>query len=233
MKKVVAIIVFVLAAISSQAQDSLHICRQKAQIEDILTVLEAMNINLYRFDMSGFLKHKYDVAFYVEEYKDGENKGRLHTFHFGSNIVSLDGYTEEDREWLSRETGLSPDAREWNKLTSATVITKEIDDSTAFLSVALSKNDFMRCSLKRYPAGPHSVYLYSSRPFRLDPVADTDTLDIPLVLYGSGWYDERFDMIRFCGESEIDPEMKADILQNLPHYYVFGAELIRRDDDRK
>ena len=58
-------------------------------------------------------------------------------------------------------------------------------------------------------------------------------MDIPLVLYGSGWYDEQFDLTRFCGESEIDPGMKSDILQYIPHYYIIGADLIRKDDDRK
>ncbi len=47
---------------------------------------------------------------------------------------------------------------------------------------------------------------------------------IPLILYGSAWLDEKYNIIRFCGEKEIDPEMKAEILKDIPHYYIIGIE---------
>lgn len=55
---------------------------------------------------------------------------------------------------------------------------------------------------------------------------NADSLNIPLVLYGSGWVDEQYGFMRFCGEREIDGNDKTGmILSNVPHYYVVGVEL--------
>ncbi len=233
MKNCILPIIFMLAITSAHAQDSLRICRQDTQIEDIMAVFEAMDINLYRFDLSGLLKHKYDVVFYIDEYRNGENTDKRQGFHLGTNKTPLSRYPAEDRDKLRKDHGLGPDDTEFDSITSVTIFSKEINDSSAMIYIGCPMAGSMKTSVKQYPTGPDSVYFYSSRPFRLDPVADTDTLDIPLVLYGSGWYDEQFDLTRFCGESEIDPGMKSDILQYIPHYYIIGADLIRKDDDRK
>ncbi|WP_373151839.1 DUF5041 domain-containing protein, partial [Bacteroides caccae] len=50
-------------------------------------------------------------------------------------------------------------------------------------------------------------------------------VELTLILYGSAWLDKQHDIIRFCGEREIDPEMKAEILKDIPHYFVIGIEL--------
>ena len=39
-----------------------------------------------------------------------------------------------------------------------------------------------------------------------------------------GWLDERYNIIRFCGEKEIDPELSSEILKHLPHYYILGLK---------
>lgn len=43
-------------------------------MEDVLTLLDAMDIYIYRFNAEEFLKHKYDVSFFVDEYMDGVKK---------------------------------------------------------------------------------------------------------------------------------------------------------------
>ena len=82
--------------------------------------------------------------------------------------------------------------------------------------------------LKLYPVEGETryvSYMYSSRPFRLDAAANADTVEIPLVFFGSGWYDKRFNVTRFCGESEIDPQLQAEIVKDVPHAYVVGMRL--------
>ena len=66
-------------------------------------------------------------------------------------------------------------------------------------------------------------YSYNTRPFKTQEI--TIGKFIPLVLYGSWWYDKDFNIFRFCGEKEIDPDMSSDILKYLPHYYVFRIEV--------
>lgn len=85
--------------------------------------------------------------------------------------------------------------------------------------------------LKLYPVEGETryvSYMYSSRPFRLDAVANADTVEIPLVFFGSGWYDKRFNVTRFCGEREIDPQLQAEIVKDVPHAYVVGMRLEKK-----
>lgn len=70
-----------------------------------------------------------------------------------------------------------------------------------------------------------SWYNYNTRPFRVGEVEDGF---LPLVLFGSSWADGYYDgypLMRFCGESEIDPDLSSDILKNIPHYYVIGVNV--------
>ena len=81
-------------------------------------------------------------------------------------------------------------------------------------------------ALKLHPLGKEKVYFYEARPYILRNNPNVDSLNIPLVLYGSGWVDEQYGFMRFCGEREIDGNDKTGmILSNVPHYYVVGVEL--------
>jgi hypothetical protein len=70
-------------------------------------------------------------------------------------------------------------------------------------------------------------YFYKDKPFKLDKFEEGTF--IPLVLYGSFWYDEKFNIFRFCGEKEIDPDMSSQILKYIPHYYVIGVEFVKEE----
>ena len=81
-------------------------------------------------------------------------------------------------------------------------------------------------ALKLHPLGKEKVYFYEARPYILRNNPNADSLNIPLILYGSGWVDEQYGFMRFCGEREIDGNDKTGmILSNVPHYYVVGVEL--------
>ena len=67
---------------------------------------------------------------------------------------------------------------------------------------------------------------YHTRPFIIEAF-EVDKF-IPLVLFGSSWYDERFNVIRFCGEREIDPDLSSEILKDVPHYYVLGIKFVKK-----
>ena len=66
-------------------------------------------------------------------------------------------------------------------------------------------------------------YLYGTRPFELQKIRKDEF--VPLVLYGSHWYDEKFGITRFCGANYIKPDMSSDILKDSPHYYVIGIKV--------
>ena len=70
---------------------------------------------------------------------------------------------------------------------------------------------------------PH--YQYESVPFELVPPFKVGEF-IPFVLYGSWWYDEAFNITRFCGDDSgddfIKPDLSSSILKDIPHYFVLG-----------
>ena len=76
MKKFLIALATLLAVCNAQAQDSLKIGSEEPQMEDVLTLLDAMDIYIYRFNAEEFLKHKYNVSFFVDEYMDGVKKER-------------------------------------------------------------------------------------------------------------------------------------------------------------
>ena len=70
----------------------------------------------------------------------------------------------------------------------------------------------------------HSTYMYESRPFELPLNVETGQF-IPLVLYGSYWYDADSEVDRFCGENFISPDLSSDIIKFIPHFYVIGIKI--------
>ena len=75
------------------------------------------------------------------------------------------------------------------------------------------------------PEKPESKqYFYGARPFELSTSFEKGKF-IPLVLYGSYWYDPEVEGCRFCGEDEIKPDLSSDILEYVPHYYILGIKI--------
>ena len=67
-------------------------------------------------------------------------------------------------------------------------------------------------------------YMYNSRPFELVAPFEKGKF-IPLVLYGSHWYEAETGACRFCGDNYIKPDLTSDILKYIPHFYVFGIKI--------
>ena len=229
MKKLIALLCVVALFGPLRAQDSLRVTPQPIQLEDVVDVLEMNGISIHRFDLRPLLKTHYNVSFYVDEYRHAEKQGRVHSFMFGPNIMSVEVYPEEQWEAVRQEHHLAPNESEFDYIKSVTLTLQVKDDSLATISVGSPGVGRMsKSSLKLYPVEGYTQainYMYDSRPFRLESVTDGDTVEIPLVFFGSGWYDKRFNVTRFCGESEIDPQLQAEIVKDVPHAYVVGMRL--------
>ena len=214
-----------------RAQDSLRVTPQPIQLEDVVDVLGMNGISIHRFDLRPLLKTHYNVSFYVDEYRHAEKQGRVHSFMFGPNIGSVTEYPEEQWEDIRREYHLAPNENEYDLIKTATLVFRVKDDSLVYISVGSPDAGRMTKRLKLYPVEGETryvSYMYSSRPFRLDAVANADTVEIPLVFFGSGWYDKRFNVTRFCGEREIDPQLQSQIVKDVPHAYVVGMRLEKK-----
>ena len=103
------------------------------------------------------------------------------------------------------------------------------NDSTATYAFRFSESRGFNSRLPLMPiCNPDNPvdkwYAYESRPFELVPPFEKGKF-IPLVLYGSYWYEPDNGGCRFCGDNEIKPDLSSDIVKNIPHYYVLGIKI--------
>ena len=77
--------------------------------------------------------------------------------------------------------------------------------------------------LKPIPGAPQTVYRYEKVPYQ--PCSFQRDTFIPLVLYGSFWWDEDAKAWRFCGTEELTDEKAktSNFFKDSPHYYIIGA----------
>ena len=78
-------------------------------------------------------------------------------------------------------------------------------------------------TLKPIPGAPQTVYRYEKVPYQ--PCSFQRDTFIPLVLYGSFWWDEDAKAWRFCGTEELTDEKAktSNFFKDSPHYYIIGA----------
>ena len=217
---------FLACAVALPAQEMRQVRSAEPRLEDVYGVLADLGIHVFRFDLGGFLHDVYHVEGYVAEYEHNKPTGRVHTFSLGENIRSLDEYPEEQRQAF-REAHHIPDGENrWEAIKDLVVCVRHMapEDSTAIIQMSSPEVGAMSKPFDLRPVKRQGKYMYDVRPFSLKGETGSG-LEIPLVLYGSWWEEPGTTIIRFCGESEIDPEMKAKILTHIPHCYVIGIRL--------
>ncbi len=81
-----------------------------------------------------------------------------------------------------------------------------------------------------YPQDDRAVInkKYCTRPFGIDSFEAGKF--IPLVFYGSMWFDAEHNLFCFCGENEIAPDLSGEIVGNIPHFYVIGIEFTPKQE---
>ena len=192
---------------AAQAQTTHTVKLVDTQLQDVLNVLEDMDIYIHRFDVSQFLDATYHVEIYVEEYKNNQKTGKVHHFDLGKNIPA--------------------GKKEWNNIKEISIYIRkeERTDTTAAIRISSPNVGIQGFPFTLYPADGKKFISYHTRPFAARAVQTADEMKIPLLLYGSVWAEPGTTFFRFCGENEIGPEMKAEILTHIPHHYVIGLQL--------
>lgn len=225
-KKKLSVILLCLffAGVADAQEKNPQVIKGEPQVEDIYNVLEAMDVHIFRFDLKEFLNNVYAVNIYIDEYEEGKSPKQVHSIRLGTNIQSLNGIPEEHRQAF-RELKQVPEGKdEWEAIKEMAVYFRKSNDSTAICTVNVPGGMKGGVPLQLRPIEKFHSYIYYPRPFKFQAVEKADHFRIPLALYGSAWLDKQHDFIRFCGEREIDPGMKSEILKDIPHYYVIGIE---------
>ena len=188
---------FVLVAMTGWAQT---IKMNDPSFSDYLPLLNIKGYKAYSFDTSAF-KGKW-AELVVKEYVNGEQI---------TNSMSNYGIALGIKDKLIM--GFAPSD----------------NDSTTIFSFYCSDDGAFSCQLPlkpicdpKYPE--EKWYMYNSRPFELVAPFEKGKF-IPLVLYGSNWYDADCGGCRFCGDNFIKPDLSSDIVKFIPHFYVLGIKI--------
>ena len=196
MKKVIITTLLALVALAGQAQE---IRANEPTLGDYMQLLKAKGYIAYSFDMKEFKDRSVEPV--IMEYVKGEEArdvlGFSFSFPIGEKLV----------------IGFAPSS----------------NDSTYVYSYQSDGGGGFNATLKLQPVfAPEmptkQAYRYESRPFELVAPVETGKL-IPLVLFGSYWYEQETGVSRFCGDKLIKPDLSSDIIKSIPHYYVLGIKI--------
>ena len=197
MKQTIITALLALVALTGRAQ---QIKVNEPSISDYLPLLEAMGYKAYSFDTKEFKGATAQTV--VMEYVKGQEPREVSGF---SMSVDLDekliiGFVPSDNDSIARYVFRFDDVRG----VSSRLYLKPICD----------------------PQHPEEKwYMYNSRPFELTAPIEKGKF-IPLVLYGSHWYDADCGACRFCGDNFIKPDFSSDIVKYIPHFFALGIKIL-------
>ena len=195
MKKTIITMLFALVALVGQAQE---LRTNEPTLDDYLQLLNAKGYIAYSFDMKDFKDKSVEPV--VMEYVKGEEARDVLGFSFSFPI---------DEKLV---IGFAPSS----------------NDSTyvySFQSAGGGFNSTLKLQPVYAPEMPtKQSYRYESRPFELVSPVETGKL-IPLVMFGSYWYEPETGVSRFCGEKLIKPDLSSEIVKSIPHFYVLGIKI--------
>ncbi len=226
MKNIMATIVLCLfSVLTVKAQQEVQVKTLEPQLTDVWTIMTEMGIHAYRFELTSFLNKVYEVKFHIDEYQHGELvKSSKKKANMGKNILSITDFPEKSRGLFHEHFHLPAGVDSVALIKEASIYIIQ-SDSTAkvVFNIPQARKSSYILKLQKLPS--LKEVLYDTRIFKQVPVKQEGSLRIPLLFYGSNWYDEKFNVFRFCGERELEPGLTGDIPAKSPHYYVISMEL--------
>ena len=236
MKKSIFIVLFLSIACSARAQEVPAVKSVENTDEEVFEMLRLLGARGFRFDLSAFNAGEYEVIPFIEEYVNGQKvEDDGFRFSAGPNwrpMIPDDAFRRpEDREKFLEGKTLSADGQKYLAYEDMGLFLVPQNDSTTRLGFNLygaMSRGYPRLKLRPLENSDPARYMYDCRPFAIHPAAERQQ-HIPLLLYGSYWWDERINGHRFCGEREFQPDLASETLKEIPHYYIIGIEVRKVD----
>ena len=232
MKKTIsALVLFSIISLASRAQEVKPI---EASIEDYIALLNQNGYQAYSFDISPMKDTTYQVHFEVREYV-ADNLEPVSIQPYGRRLknrtmVKDFFWRELSEEEVAEIKAASVDYENGVYSRSEKITVGFLpceNDSTKVGRVFLDKQGNFGFSLKLKPINHYGVYdnqvIYQYRTLPFKPSAFEEGKFIRLAAYTSFWFDAKYNIIRSCGATELDPDMSTEILKDTPHYYVIGV----------
>ncbi len=209
-----------------------QIKNRPVELDDMISLLSASGYELFSFDIKEMLNERYTIEFIKKEFLGGKEINSTDLMSIQNKRLLTDFPESYRQELIDNGEIIDPK-------TQAVKHAEKI-----VLGFYPSGNDSTKCVQLQVPGfftmgritfklrglptkdSDKPMFFYHTRPFELNKLKEGEFT--PLILLGSGWYDEQYDVFRFCGESEIDPDMSSEILKNIPHHYVVGVRFVRK-----
>lgn len=196
MKRNILTLFLALVTLTGWAQE---IKMNESSISDYLPLLKAKGYIAYSFDTKEFKDALAEPV--VMEYVKGKEPKEIADFSISMSMGEklIIGFVPSDNDSIGKYAF-------------------QFSESTGFNS----RLSLMPICNPAHPA--EKWYIYEPRPFELIPPFEKGKF-IPLVLYGSYWYEPETGVCRFCGDSFIKPDLSSDIVKSIPHFYVLGIKI--------
>lgn len=230
MKRILALLAALLGTLSLPAQE---IGPAETSFADYRTLLEAAGYEAFAFDLRPLLDddRRYDITLLVKEYADGKEIGTPYRRAVGSNRLLVSDFPAESRARIPEDELADPERGVYQQAERLVVgrYPSGVDSVAQWVFAIPELGRFSSRLTLRGIAVPElekPMYNYCTRPFRLERA--TLGRFVPLVFFGSMWYDARAGICRFCGEKEIAPDLSSEIVAHVPHFYVIGVRITER-----
>ena len=235
----IKLLAFLLTALVNVSAEADVLKPVDSTLSDYAALLRAAGYELYSFDISDLIDNQYTITVTVREY-EGDSlindnvSGWPRAF---SNRTMLSEFSEEDRNSIKREDMYDAEKGIYTAAEKINIgFLPKADNINGGKNICVLVNlpqmGDTQIQLDLHPiffsGNPTPIYRYSTRPFATTQWKENEFT--PLVLLGSAWYDQKFNVLRFCGESEIAPDLSSDILKDTPHFYVIGATVTKQEN---
>lgn len=215
-KQLLFILLFSYIGIGIYAQDNgerSYLPFVELDNKDIEDALRHLGVNIFKHDI-GIIDKSAEIKIIVEEWE---------------NFALVDSWTALNLPLEHSFMSENRNDEQKNNVIRATSISK--NDSLLLVEIAI--NDMPRAfHLKQKKFDTENRHLpYFPVPYKNRKILQNK--NIPLMLYGTMWYDEGFNVYRFCGRNyltnETDDEATEELMSSSPHYYIISCRIENPD----
>ena len=239
MKKLISTIIVAFASLCGFAQEIKSVDTKfedyqlVATFDDCLSLLQEAGYNMFVYDISSLKDKATHVEFCVKEYENGnlvevgDSRSRSSVFEL---IRRISEYSEEEQRVIKASAIADDEDNDIFRLATRlkigfTPVGADMEQSAQFEvagKVQMALFSKLLSLRDNRVDKSHRKLDYYTRPFIIDGFEKGKF--IPLVLYAAPWWDENYEIYRFCGENELSPDMTSELLKDSPHYFVIGVK---------
>ena len=222
-KKTIITTLLALVWVTGQGQE---IKRVTATPEDFMEHMAMYGYEVFTYDISSLRDSASGFTIVIREFDHQKMIDEKKLYGFRTKTMISD-FNEQDQKSIYEEKDGDDMERGIYRLSKTLSVgfSPIQSDSIETITLRSSRNDASpwKLTLKPIPGAPQTVYRYQKAPYQ--PTSFSLDTFIPLVFYGSFWWDEQAKGIRFCGDTELTEEKAktSEYFKFCPYYYIIGV----------